>query len=483
MSKASMLGTTLVALSASAFAVPEVRVEHRALQASCWSGAFTEERCCDGPDGDSSCWGGEFTFSHCCGAKPAGRGRGSSALDQSASDTGFAAALAAAVTTDADGQHHLYFHATDAPTPTFLRCGEVDAAPYMPASLFEPANALALAAYAEVTIRAYVNPNPLAEGPLALGRCSSIGYNQPGGGVQGISWFGRGSGLMGPVCAERCNCNFRGDGPSGLPACRDAADDPTRGEFCSLCGPSTACPGCTAGTVVISLFYPGGPPPPAPTPPTPAPPPAHVLYTCQNSQCVVSDQGLGMADCEAICTPASPAPHAGNELYFRFVNQLDGGDRCGEVDAAPRMPVALFEPSNKPMLDAYIALTIDNYRPLGRDGGAFLDGPSNRLELGRCADVGYTTYSGDSANADWTGRGRVTNDVMETICQVQCNCRYHLGQCHGYADDSVRNGAVAGNYCSLCNWAPPSNSARPQVPFYNGEAQVFFFVRPFGGAH
>lgn len=72
---------------------------------------------------------------------------------------------------------------------------------------------------------------------------------------------------------------------------------------------------------------------------------------------------------------------------------------------------------------------------------------------------------------------------METICQVQCNCRYHLGQCHGYADDSVRNGAVAGNYCSLCNWAPPSNSARPQVPFYNGEAQVFFFVRPFGGAH
>ena len=252
-----MRAATLATLLAGAFAVPKVLEERRALQASCWSGAFTEQRCCSGDGGDSSCWGGEFTFSHCCGAKPAGRGRGSSALDQSASDTGFAAALAAAVTTDADGQHHLYFHATDAPTPTFLRCGEVDAAPYMPASLFEPANALALAAYAEVTIRAYVNPNPLAEGPLALGRCSSIGYNQPGGGVQGISWFGRGSGLMGPVCAERCNCNFRGDGPSKFSRTTGRAGT----SFALYVVRRRRAPSCEGG----------GPLPPAPPPPTDGP--------------------------------------------------------------------------------------------------------------------------------------------------------------------------------------------------------------------
>ena len=63
-----MRAATLATLLAGAFAVPKVLEERRALQASCWSGAFTEQRCCSGDGGDSSCWGGEFTFSHCCPA-------------------------------------------------------------------------------------------------------------------------------------------------------------------------------------------------------------------------------------------------------------------------------------------------------------------------------------------------------------------------------------------------------------------------------
>lgn len=168
--------------------------------------------------------------------------------------------LPAAVSIDAQGQRHLYFHATDT-VGNLARCGEVDAAPQVPAELFEPENALALAAYVEVTLELYNNPNPLAS-PLGLGRCESIGFTRGGAFVQGITWFGRFDrenplGLMGAVCSERCSCSFRGDGPAGLPLCRDVPDVPAAGEFCSLCGPSTACRDCSNNTVIVEIFFRG----------------------------------------------------------------------------------------------------------------------------------------------------------------------------------------------------------------------------------
>ena len=47
------------------------------------------------------------------------------------------------------GNNHLRFYANDTRSPYVggARCGEVDAAPYMPAALFEPRNYLALATY------------------------------------------------------------------------------------------------------------------------------------------------------------------------------------------------------------------------------------------------------------------------------------------------------------------------------------------------
>ena len=51
------------------------------------------------------------------------------------------------------GTNQLWFRTFDNPGSNFARCGEVDAAPFMPASLFEPRNFLSLVAYAEVTAR------------------------------------------------------------------------------------------------------------------------------------------------------------------------------------------------------------------------------------------------------------------------------------------------------------------------------------------
>jgi len=171
----------------------------------------------------------------------------------------FAAQLRAATAVDANGEHHLWFRSTFLDWQRVDWCGEIDAAPYMPADIFQPENFLSLLAYAQLTIRTYVNPNDAAT-PLVLGDCSRIGFNVYNGvlffgtdsnGVRqrsDVSWFGDGGTsygkfgrMMGSVCAVQCACDFRGNGPGALPACIDSPDDPSSGRFCSLCGPSTAC--------------------------------------------------------------------------------------------------------------------------------------------------------------------------------------------------------------------------------------------------
>jgi hypothetical protein len=147
------------------------------------------------------------------------------------------AALADAASTDAAGHHHLYFHSIDASVALLKRCGEVDAAPQMPPSLFEPANIFALAAYVEAAIRLYQVPLWGAT-PLQLGRCASSGYTDHGGGVQGVPWFGRSDALMGEVCAEHCNCDFTGL-LDEYDRCADVPDNPQAFEWCSLCGPTS----------------------------------------------------------------------------------------------------------------------------------------------------------------------------------------------------------------------------------------------------
>ena len=205
---ATTLGTVLLP---GAFAIPDATAMHRALQSA--------------------------KDAHASG----------SVLPATAS-AGLAAELAAATTVDANGGHHLWFRSTD---PALGWCGEIDAAPYMPAEIFQPQHFLSLLAYAHVTTSLYSYPDypdgtPSRATPLVAGRCSGIDYNRYGGVLTGISWFGA-DGLMGPVCAERCGCNFEGQSNLHLPACEDGPDDPSTGSFCSLCGPTTGCPGC--GTV------------------------------------------------------------------------------------------------------------------------------------------------------------------------------------------------------------------------------------------
>jgi len=118
------------------------------------------------------------------------------------------------------------------------RCGEVDAAPRMPASLFDPKNAAALARYKSITVMFYDDSGLVPElGKLEVGRCKDIGYNSSAGGSQGTPWTA-GAKLMGPICAEQCHCTFGSITRNATyPYCKDQPDDPKVGKWCSLCGP------------------------------------------------------------------------------------------------------------------------------------------------------------------------------------------------------------------------------------------------------
>jgi len=123
------------------------------------------------------------------------------------------------------------------------------------------------------------------------------------------------------------------------------------------------------------------------------------------------------------------------------------------------MPPALFEPKHRVSLELYKAVTIKGY--ISPDG----------LELGRCADIGYTVPAG-SGSGSWTG----FNKLMD-ICPKKCNCRYGLtrGNCGNSKDDPE-----SGLFCSLCVF-PGANGHGSVVPGYNAVATIPFFVKPTPG--
>ena len=119
------------------------------------------------------------------------------------------------------------------------QCGEIDAAIFMPASIFDPANAAELALYKAVTITGWGGESGFG---LTVGRCRDIGFTKPSG-AQKIQWVGEldeneaSSGSMTGICEKYCHCHW--GLPNGHPPyCNNQTkDDPKHGTFCTLCGP------------------------------------------------------------------------------------------------------------------------------------------------------------------------------------------------------------------------------------------------------
>ena len=137
---------------------------------------------------------------------------------------------------------------------------------------------------------------------------------------------------------------------------------------------------------------------------------------------------------------SSAAPH----LYFYWVNTFGDGSlckngfcRCGDIDAASRMPAELFEPQNIVALARYVTLTVKSYSSLGMG--------NQTLGLGRCNQkTNYTCGGSGVQGINW-----VTSALMQPICKAQCDCNYPA--CRDQPDDPE-----AGKFCSLCG--PKYNS-------------------------
>jgi uncharacterized surface protein with fasciclin (FAS1) repeats len=161
---------------------------------------------------------------------------------------------------------------------------------------------------------------------------------------------------------------------------------------------------------------------------------------------------------DTVLIPAGPAD--GNHLWFRGFTKTDphgplsGLPLCGEVDAGPRMPDVIFEPSNAAALKAYEAATIALFTFCNSTrttwGGKKTHGCSKTpfLELGRCASKNYTEpfrYEPFDTVA-WA-----PHQLMDEVCQKKCMCNFSgnktvpLPKCQDEPDDPE-----AGNFCSLC---------------------------------
>ena len=124
-------------------------------------------------------------------------------------------------------QDSCIFKLTTSPTDhDFGCCGEVDAAPRMPPSIFN--DTVALAEYIKITEQL---STVLRGGRMVNQGCKVVPSYVPNGTLT-IDWF---EGFK-PWCMARCGCGGL------LNPCKDVPDDPAKHTYCSLCGPKYNAP-------------------------------------------------------------------------------------------------------------------------------------------------------------------------------------------------------------------------------------------------
>ena len=149
--------------------------------------------------------------------------------------------------------NHLWFRGWTGGEIGGYRCGEVDAGPRMPNSLFDAENKEALDKYINITLELFqLYIGYLRRGPLMeLGRCGHGENNYttptkgdyPGGGkdYDTVDWAP--VPLMKGICKEKCNCDFNYTKTGRIENnCPDVPDDPKAEKWCSLCGPKFNAP-------------------------------------------------------------------------------------------------------------------------------------------------------------------------------------------------------------------------------------------------
>lgn len=146
--------------------------------------------------------------------------------------------------------------------------------------------------------------------------------------------------------------------------------------------------------------------------------------------------------------PPAPSPGSPNHLYFVRVVKANPplfAGSCGQVDAGPRVPPALFEPQNKAILDEYIKVTIDGFAA-GFTG----------LQQTSCSELGYTRPGTPLQYPVQWG----PDYWMAPLCRSKCDCTYtNRANSAPDACQDVPDKPSIGQYCSLCG--PKYNKPMP----------------------
>jgi hypothetical protein len=145
-----------------------------------------------------------------------------------------------------------------------------------------------------------------------------------------------------------------------------------------------------------------------------------------------------------------------NHLYFRYIT---GEYNCGQVDAGPRMPSAMFDKENAAALQMYIDATLAfewvppyswRHLELGTCSGkgnidTGVPGISPMLNI-PCIDIpsGPSPFLPDNRTIDW-GPAK----LMKPICLQHCECDYR-GDPEGNPCKDVPDNPSAASWCSLC---------------------------------
>jgi len=145
-----------------------------------------------------------------------------------------------------------------------------------------------------------------------------------------------------------------------------------------------------------------------------------------------------------------------NHLYFRYIT---GEYNCGQVDAGPRMPSAMFDKENAAALQMYIDATLAfewvppyswRYLELGTCSGkgntdTGVPGISPMLNI-PCIDIpsGPSPFLPDNRTIDW-GPAK----LMKPICLQHCECDYEQPNTPNPCKD-VPDNPLAASWCSLC---------------------------------
>ena len=229
-------------------------------------------------------------------------------------------------------------------TITAGSCGQVDAAPRIPAVLFEPSHAAELQQYVDITVALYDR----APEKLEVGECKDIGFGKFFGSQQ-ATWAP--PALMGPICLKQCKCNFPGyAGASPFrKTCTDQPDDPAHGTFCSLCAPASSSSNLNAGAYI--QFYSKSPPP---APPAPLPPSCDPRVGCTVCAACCKSYIPNGKSCDACVAKQCAAPVPNQTIVdiavatpdlSTLVTALTAGDLVSTLQGPG--PFTVFAPTNE----------------------------------------------------------------------------------------------------------------------------------------